>query len=69
MLFLIISFYIILIRFDCKKSLKQGEISEKIIYSLMMLSQIILSTLIYFEVELKTPVDLIEEVVNYFKGL
>ena len=68
-LILIIGFYFLIIYFEFKNTFKKGQSKEKIIYSILMLFQVILSIMIFFEIEIKTPVDLIEEVVIYFKTL
>jgi len=68
-LILIIVFYVLIIYFEFKNNLKKEQFKEKIIYSILMVIQVVLSIMIFFEIEMKTPVDLIEEIVIYFKSL
>ena len=68
-LILILGFYFFIIYFEFKNDLKKEQSKEKIIYSVLMLLQVILSVMIFFDIELKTPVDLIEEIVIYFKNI
>lgn len=60
----IILFYVICIYFEFKYCLVNGDSKSKVIYSVLMVYQLILSLVIYFEIEITTPIDLMERFVK-----